>query len=557
MQISYSDWQQWSKTYNRLPVICEMDWPDGLPLSWEKFWDEADPYSFVLESGRTGRYTYVGIRPSAVLSGIGMQAEERVRVKSLSEAINLEDVQDAHGFDTAAISNESCYRHARTFTGRPLDVVREWMSNYRAPSLEARTGFTGGCVGVWGYDVVRSLEKLPNLAERDLNVPDYAFMLIDECWIYDHQRRTLTVCVYEAISREMTNDAASASKLLDQYERARQKARTMISKWQEWARAGHEAGLKRKQKYEQAVMDDGLHIDLEQGTELKSSLSKQAFTQAVTAIQDYIRAGDVFQVNLSVRQDRKTLVKPEVLYEWLRLLNPSPYMGLLRFADVKLVSASPELLIKQQGRTISTRPIAGTRRRGQTPTEDARLEEELRTNEKERAEHIMLVDLERNDIGRAAKFGSVRVDQFMTVERYSHVMHLVSEVSGELRDELDGFDALAAVFPGGTITGAPKIRTMEIIEELEPVRRGFYTGSFGWIDYSGDMEFNIIIRTLLSVHGHAYVQAGAGIVIDSIPEREYKESLSKAKALWKALQYAERLEAESSTLTPEHKGEVS
>ncbi len=329
MQISYSDWQQWSKTYNRLPVICEMDCRTVCPCHGRNF--GMRPIAFFRPGERShSQIPYVGIRPSAVLSGIGMQAEERVRVESLSEANNLEDVQDVqdeHGFDTAATSNESCYRHARTFTGRPLDVVREWMSNYRAPSLEARTGFTGGCVGVWGYDVVRSLEKLPNLAERDLNVPDYAFMLIDECWIYDHQRRTLTVCVYEAISREMTNDAASASKLLDQYERARQKARTMISKWQEWARAGHEAGLKRKQKYEQAVMDDGLHIDLEQGTELKSSLSKQAFTQAVTAIQDYIRAGDVFQVNLSVRQDRKTLVKPEVLYEWLRLLNPSPYMG--------------------------------------------------------------------------------------------------------------------------------------------------------------------------------------------------------------------------------------
>jgi para-aminobenzoate synthetase component 1 len=215
-------------------------------------------------------------------------------------------------------------------------------------------------------------------------------------------------------------------------------------------------------------------------------------------------------------------------------------MGFLRCPDFQLVSASPELLVELGGDKLATRPIAGTRRRGRTTEEDLRLAEELRSNEKERAEHIMLVDLERNDLGRISAYGTVKVEELMVIERYSHVMHLVSQVEGRLADGKDAYDVIAAAFPGGTITGAPKIRTMEIIEELEPVRRGPYTGSLGWIDYNGDMEFNIIIRTMAIRDRVVHIQAGAGIVIDSDPEREYKESLNKAKALWKAIQYSER-----------------
>jgi para-aminobenzoate synthetase component 1 len=253
----------------------------------------------------------------------------------------------------------------------------------------------------------------------------------------------------------------------------------------------------------------------------------------------------VFQVNLSLRQSRPLTASPEELYEWLRAFNPSPYMGFLRCPDFQLVSASPELLVESGGGGLAARPIAGTRRRGLTAEEDARLAEELIGNEKERAEHIMLVDLMRNDLGRISEYGSVHVPELMTVEFYSHVMHLVSQVEGRLTEGKDAFDVIAATFPGGTITGAPKIRTMEIIEELEPVRRGPYTGSMGWIDYNGDMEFNIIIRTMAVKDGNVHIQAGAGIVIDSDPEREYYESLNKAKALWKAIQYSERF-AESA-----------
>ncbi|MBG9795530.1 anthranilate synthase [Paenibacillus dendritiformis] len=287
-------------------------------------------------------------------------------------------------------------------------------------------------------------------------------------------------------------------------------------------------------------------MDIEAFEGVASAFPKEEFKDAVRRIQRYIGQGNVFQVNnLSMRQSRRLRETPERLYEWLRALNPSPYMGLLRFPDFQLVSCSPELLVRLEQRNVSTRPIAGTRRRGRTPEEDARLAEELRTNEKECAEHIMLVDLERNDLGRISAYGSVRVDELMVIETYSHVMHLVSEVRGTLAEGKDAFDVIRSTFPGGTITGAPKVRTMEIIEELEPVRRGPYTGSFGWIDYNGDLELNIIIRTLVAKDQIGYIQAGAGIVIDSDPEREYAECLNKAKALWKAVQLSESIPADA------------
>lgn len=513
-----------------LPYICEIDWKEGLPASWEGFWEHAAPYSCVLESGRTGEYTYVGLHPVSIIIGCGDEAVERVRRTSFELAESEEVV------DTAS-ADADMYEIARRLAGKPLDILRSWMSDYRAPVDHGSTYFTGGCVGYIGYDVARSLEKLPELAVSDLEIPDYAFMMFDQVWVYDHKRQKLAACVHTSISREIANDDAA---LLDMYRQAEDRARQMLSWWEACAVRGDEAGRRRAENYRRWSDSDGLHIDLEQEQDLQVSMTKEQFTAAVERIQEYIRSGDVFQVNLSVRQARAVKPSSEVLYEWLRLLNPSPYMGLLRYGEFQLVSASPELLLKKEGRKLRTRPIAGTRRRGLTPEEDRMFEEELRTSAKERAEHVMLVDLERNDIGRTAEYGTVKVDQLMVIERYSHVMHLVSEVTGILRQELDAFDALAAVFPGGTITGAPKIRTMEIIEELEPVRRGIYTGSFGWIDYNGNMEFNIVIRTLLAAGDMAYVQAGAGIVIDSIPEREYKESLSKAKALWKAVQYAEQ-----------------
>ncbi len=278
---------------------------------------------------------------------------------------------------------------------------------------------------------------------------------------------------------------------------------------------------------------------LSQAKPQEVSFAKAEFEQAVERVQAYIAQGDVFQVNLSVRQTKPIEVGADEVYSVLRKLNPSPYMGYLHFSDFQLVSGSPELLVKVKERHVSTRPIAGTRPRGKTEEEDLALAGELINNEKERAEHVMLVDLERNDLGRVCRYGSVEVSELMVIERYSHVMHIVSHVKGELADGKDAYDAIEAAFPGGTITGAPKIRTMQIIGELEPVKRGVYTGSIGWFDFNGDVELNIAIRTMVVKNRQAHVQAGAGIVIDSNPEAEYYESLKKAEALWKALELSQ------------------
>lgn len=285
--------------------------------------------------------------------------------------------------------------------------------------------------------------------------------------------------------------------------------------------------------------EEQIQGDVVKSEGVKVSIEDNEFQQSVRKIQKYISQGDVFQVNLSVRQAKPLHVSALDVYKQLRILNPSPYMGYFHTPEFQLVSGSPELLVKKKGKEVSTRPIAGTRSRGKDEAEDLVLARELIESEKERAEHVMLVDLERNDLGRVCAYGSVQVDEFMVIEKYSHVMHIVSNVKGQLADEKDEFDLIDSMFPGGTITGAPKIRTMEIIEELEPVRRGPYTGSLGWIGFNHDMELNIMIRTMLVKDNQAYVQAGAGIVIDSIPANEYKESMKKARALWNAKELAE------------------
>ena len=267
--------------------------------------------------------------------------------------------------------------------------------------------------------------------------------------------------------------------------------------------------------------------------------SRTAYETAVARALEYIRAGDVFQVVLSLRFSAPLTVHPFALYRALRHVNPSPYMGYLELGEVTLVSASPESLLRSDGRTVTTRPIAGTRRRGRTPEEDQALAEALLSDEKERAEHVMLVDLSRNDLGRVCRYGSVRTKSFMTVEHYSHVMHLVSTVEGELATDHTPLDALAAVLPMGTVSGAPKIRAMEIIEELEPTRRGPYGGAFGYVAYDGHMDVALTLRTFVIAGGQVHVQAGAGIVADSVPEREYQECLNKARALLRAAELAE------------------
>lgn len=515
--ITAGHWSRWvQEGYTVLPYVAGYEWGHEALASWLPVWEDAGTHATVLESGKDGRYTYLACRPVSVITGKDREAFIQEGGKS-----------------------------ARREEGEPLQLLKRWMSPHRAPQVEGMPKFVGGCIGYLSYDVARSLEQLPESAADDLELPDYVFVQMDELWIVDKQERQLYCAVMTRWPDGNARQQAAGAALAMKYEEVALRAQAMKDQWDGWQERASASFSPRQAASSLSVRGHDLQtIDIEAFEGVASAFPKEEFKDAVRRIQHYIGQGDVFQVNLSMRQSRRLRETPDRLYEWLRALNPSPYMGLLRFPEFQLVSCSPELLVRLEQGAVSTRPIAGTRRRGRTLEEDACLAKELRTNEKECAEHIMLVDLERNDLGRISAYGTVRVDELMVIEMYSHVMHLVSEVRGTLAEGKDAFDVIQATFPGGTITGAPKVRTMEIIEELEPVRRGPYTGSFGWIDYNGDLELNIIIRTLVAKDQIGYIQAGAGIVIDSDPEREYAECLNKAKVLWKAVQLSESVPAD-------------
>jgi para-aminobenzoate synthetase component 1 len=389
--------------------------------------------------------------------------------------------------------------------GNPLHLMKEYLSQYRMERQEGLPDFQGGLIGYISYDYTRYIEKLPRFSSDDLDMPEVYFFLFNEWFVFDHEEETLWLLQIQEKGYENPN---------------------ALYEWElKWT------GPLMKVETERIMpANDELHV----------SMSDEQFMKAVERIQEYIAQGDIFQVNLSVRQAKAISIPAVNVYDQLRQLNPSPYMSYIHTPEFQIVGGSPELLVKKHGNEVSTRPIAGTRSRGKNEEEDLRLAKELIENEKERAEHVMLVDLERNDLGRVCEYGTVEVNEFMVIERYSHVMHIVSNVRGVIRPDQTSFDLIDAAFPGGTITGAPKVRTMEIIEELEPVQRGIYTGSMGWIGFNDDMEINIVIRTMLVKDGQAFVQAGAGIVIDSNPKHEYKESLKKAMALWRAKELAEK-----------------
>lgn len=460
-----------------------MTWGESISISknqWFKKYQELskeETNHILLESGRGGKFQMMGLKPVAILRG----EQNELHIKMDGQAT----VQK----------------------GNPLHLMRDWMKKFEAEVNPDLPPFQGGAIGFISYDYIRYVETIPDLAEDSLKTPDVYFLIFDDVFVYDQEKEKLWIIVNdEADCKEQ------AHKRIDQYKK-------------DWMGASDE-GL----SYEQ------IHRVAEKS---EVSMSEPAFSDATTCVHEYIGQGDVFQVNLSVRQSQQLQTHPMHIYEQVRKINPSPYMSYMQTEEFHIVSCSPELLVKKAGDEISTRPIAGTRSRGKDDQEDQQLADELIHNEKERAEHVMLVDLERNDLGRVSEYGTVHVDEFMVIEKYSHVMHIVSNVKGKLARNKDFVDIVDAVFPGGTITGAPKVRTMEIIEELEPVRRGIYTGSIGWIGFNGDMELNIAIRTMIIQDGQAYVQAGAGVVIDSNPKHEYKESLKKAIALWKAKEQSE------------------
>ncbi len=446
--------------------------------------------SFLLESveggEQVGRYSFLGVNPRGLVTVQADTVTRRMGGQVTSRPL-------APGED-------------------PLHAVEAELRRVRPVRLEGLPRFVGGAVGYLGYDVVRYLERLPQTAASELDVPDLAFMLPDTLVIFDHARHQLLVLANAHL--EGDPDAA--------YDDAVARIDRIV--------AALRQPLPPPPRAERPL-----------GDALRSNMDRARFEESVRRAKEYIAAGDAFQIVLSQRFSCRTSAPPFAIYRALRALNPSPYMFFLRFAeDFSLIGASPEMMVRLEDGIATTRPIAGTRPRGATEEEDRRLAEELLADPKERAEHVMLVDLGRNDLGRVCEYGTVRVPEMMQVERYSHVMHIVSQVQGRLRPEMSAFDLLRATLPAGTLSGAPKVRAMEIIEELEGTRRGPYGGAVGYFSYDGSMDTCITIRTLLMQGDTVYVQAGAGIVADSDPAREYEESVNKARALAVAIQDAEQ-----------------
>lgn len=455
-----------------------------------------EPAAFLYESlestGQQGRYSFIGGSARMEFLARGGQAELRVGGTSMP------------------------------LPGEPLEALRALLQAGKdetgGTSVPPVAPFCGGAVGYLGYDAVRWCERIPAANPDDLGAPDAHFLFPREVMCFDHLEKVLHVLLYQESGQE---------------QRFQEIRRALCAAENECGRTAPASG-----DHPAAASDSPGTAAAEAA--LRSNMTPEQFERMVLRAKEYILAGDIFQVVLSQRFEFDLTVPPLPLYQALRRTNPSPYMYYLRLGDVHIAGSSPEVLATVTGRRVVTRPLAGTRRRGHTPEEDQALATELLADPKERAEHVMLVDLGRNDLGRVCEYGEVRVRDVLQVERHSKVMHLVSTVEGWLREDSDAFDVFRAAFPAGTVSGAPKVRAMEIIEELEPVKRGVYAGAIGYFSLLGDMDLCIAIRTIVMKDGKGYIQAGAGIVADSVPRLEYKETLNKARALLRAVELAQR-----------------
>jgi len=399
--------------------------------------------------------------------------------------------------------------------GQPADFLaslRATLKRYRSVTLPNLPPFTGGAVGYFGYDMVRTVEDIPDSAKDDLGVDDAVLMFYKTILAFDHLKHQIHI-----ISNLLVDE--STAPLEQQYREAVEE-------------------IRRIERLLRTPIEMPLLPSGKDAATVRSNIEKDAYLKSVEIAKEHIAAGDIFQVVLSQRFEVDLKISPFEIYRALRIVNPSPYMYFLKMPDTAIVGSSPEMLVKIRGREVLYRPIAGTRPRGRTDAEDESLARELLADEKERAEHIMLVDLGRNDLGRVCKYGTVKVEELMVVERYSHVMHLVSSLRGELTENADLLDTLMACFPAGTVSGAPKVRAMEIIDELETTRRGVYSGAIMYVDFSNNLDSCIAIRTLVARGNKGYVQAGGGIVADSIPENEYIETVNKSRALVRAIDLA-------------------
>jgi anthranilate synthase component 1 len=465
-----------SDTLTPVSAYCKIQW---------------GPCSFLFESviggEKIGRYSFLGSDPILQL--------------------------EAYGDEVVLIRDHSRTRYQ---SDDPLNVLAELLSEHRAVHLPGLPRFCGGAVGYAGYDVVRYTEHLPDAPHDDRRLPDLSFAFYDRMVIFDQINKTVQV-----VAHAKTRDC----NLREEYDRACGRVDDICRQLQQGA-----ADLQ---------LTD-VSVEGDPALNWKSNTSQPDFEANVERCKEYIRAGDVFQVVISQRLQRETSARPLDIYRALRVVNPSPFMFLLKTPTVNLVGSSPEIMVRVEEGKTTVRPLAGTRKRGRTEAEDRKLAQELLADPKERAEHVMLIDLARNDVGRVARFGTVELSDVMVVERYSHVMHITSNVTGQLQEGKTALEALRAALPAGTVSGAPKVRALQIIDELEPHRRGPYAGAVGYIDFTGNMDTCIALRTLVIQGQTAYIQAGAGIVADSVPCTEYEETLNKAKGLQKAVEVAEQ-----------------
>jgi len=455
-------------------------------------------FESVVGGEKVGRYSFLATEPFFEIEAYG----ERVTT-------NAHTGVSAAGIPTLVTRQFEC--------ANPIEELRRRVEGVRAVTLPELPPFCSGAVGYAGYDTVRYFERLPNAPPDDRQVPDLAFAFYDQMVVFDNVSKTIIVVAMARLGQGGAQPAKAYAQACDRVDRLVEQL------------SGGPSTLQP--------------IDIRAETEVnlpyRSNFTQADFQRAVERCVEYIRAGDIFQVVFSQRLEVPIRAHPFEIYRRLRVVNPSPFMFYVRTPSVTLVGSSPEVMVRVVDGQITVRPLAGTRRRGKTEEEDARLAAELLADPKERAEHVMLVDLGRNDVGRVARYRSVKVTDVMTIERYSHVMHITSNVSGQLAPGQSAFDALQACLPAGTVSGAPKVRAMEIIDELEPHRRGPYAGAVGYFDFNGNMDTCIALRTIVIHDNTAYVQAGAGIVADSVPINEWNETLNKARGLLKAIELAE------------------
>ncbi|RJQ50588.1 MAG: anthranilate synthase component I [Nitrospiraceae bacterium] len=486
----FSEFKKKAEDGNLIPVCREILADLETPVS--AFLKLKGKTGFLLESLEGGekwaRYSFIGSNSSLIIEGKGRNL-----------TIKRGPVKEKAVFDKD-----------------PLEVISAELKKYKPVIMPGLPRFFGGFVGYIGYDSVRHFEKLPDMHHAGLNLPDIFLMFTDTLVVFDNLTHKIRV-----ISNAYVENSPEEA-----YEKANAKIDAIVKKLRS------KAALPKRKPSQNKPSDES--------PAFTSNFSKDDFLKAVEKTKEYVHAGDIIQAVISQNFQKDTDIPPINAYRALRVINPSPYMYYIETGKCTLAGSSPEILVRLEGDTVELRPIAGTRRRGYTNEEDRSMEEELKADPKEIAEHIMLVDLGRNDVGRVAETGSVRVTELMTVERYSHVMHLVSNVVGKLESGYDAFDVLRASFPAGTVTGAPKIRAMEIIEEVETTKRGPYAGSVGYFGFSGNMDMCITIRTIIFKDRKAYIQAGAGIVADSDPEMEYKETVNKARGMFKAIEMAEQ-----------------